>query len=154
MMWLLHAFERTHWPLPVAPRVQDSNNKLCSMPYIRTSGISLSCAPSALPPDTTMLPCLHLGPAHVKLCIPPTCRSQKPRKCRTCFGAGYYPCAACLGRGKTGGCLTGAPPLATCACCTGNGRQLCADCNSTGLANNWLWSPKREPGVWGARGEW
>lgn len=26
-----------------------------------------------------------------------------PRRCTTCFGAGYYPCATCKGRGKVSG---------------------------------------------------
>ncbi len=26
--------------------------------------------------------------------------NSKPRKCKTCYGAGYYPCPTCHGRGK------------------------------------------------------
>lgn len=75
----------------------------------------------------------------------------KPRKCRSCYGAGYTPCAACGGRGKRGGLLPGAGPACGCGECGGRGRQRCGDCGGGGLANGWLWSPAEDPG-WGARG--
>jgi hypothetical protein len=42
--------------------------------------------------------------------------SQKPRKCKVCFGAGFYPCEACCGRGKTGGIFSDNPIQASASC--------------------------------------
>ncbi|GBF91500.1 hypothetical protein Rsub_04240 [Raphidocelis subcapitata] len=75
----------------------------------------------------------------------------KPRKCRTCWGAGYTLCDACGARGKRGGAFEGGP-LVPCPACAGRGRLQCTACNATGLANSWLWKPSNDPG-WGARGE-
>ncbi|GAX75157.1 hypothetical protein CEUSTIGMA_g2601.t1 [Chlamydomonas eustigma] len=81
--------------------------------------------------------------------------NKVPRKCKGCFGAGYLPCNTCNGRGKVGGCFKQAQqPLTSCSGCLGKGRQGCMKCGSTGLANSWLWSPKKGPGIWGAPGEW
>ncbi|CAM6094745.1 unnamed protein product [Calypogeia fissa] len=74
----------------------------------------------------------------------------KPTRCSECLGVGNNLCVLCKGRGKTGGVFTGIP-LEKCGLCKGRGRQLCKRCQSTGLANNWLYTPL-ENGGWGPRG--
>ncbi|KAL6748721.1 hypothetical protein V8C86DRAFT_1123056 [Haematococcus lacustris] len=76
----------------------------------------------------------------------------KPRKCRSCWGAGSNVCPTCQGRGMVGGVLPGAPPLQRCTTCSRRGCVACQACGSTGLANSWLWQPAKDPG-WGARGQ-
>ncbi|KAG2435014.1 hypothetical protein HYH02_012012 [Chlamydomonas schloesseri] len=76
----------------------------------------------------------------------------KPRKCQSCYGAGYTPCPACHGRGRQGGVFPGQPAAVPCATCGSRGRVRCQPCQHTGLANFWLWQPS-ENGGWGARGQ-
>jgi len=64
-----------------------------------------------------------------------------PWRCPVCFTAGWVPCGACGGRGKTGGLFTG-DPLASCAACEARGARACARCDGTGCVNTWLWTPK------------
>lgn len=78
-------------------------------------------------------------------------RYLRPKRCLTCLGTGYVVCDTCKGRGKTGGLLTGSKGVC-CSTCEGEGCTKCSACNATGIANNWLFQPAKDPG-WGPRGE-
>jgi len=84
--------------------------------------------------------------------IPWAAEQMRPRKCLTCYGAGFYPCKICHGRGKVGGCFEEAPPLSACEACEARGRMRCQSCSGQGISNSWLWRPANDPG-WGPRGE-
>ncbi|KAF5831904.1 hypothetical protein DUNSADRAFT_12391 [Dunaliella salina] len=84
--------------------------------------------------------------------IPWAAEQMRPKKCQTCYGAGFYPCKVCHGRGKVGGCFAEAPPLSACEACQARGRMRCPKCSGKGILNSWLWRPANDPG-WGPRGE-
>ena len=70
-----------------------------------------------------------------------------------CLGTSYVVCGACRGRGKVGGLLdTSESKGERCETCDGEGILACQECNATGIKNNWLFQPAKDPG-WGPRGE-
>ena len=70
-----------------------------------------------------------------------------------CLGTSYVVCGACRGRGKVGGLLdTSVSKGERCETCDGEGILACQECNATGIKNNWLFQPAKDPG-WGPRGE-
>lgn len=82
-------------------------------------------------------------------------RELKPKSCKACTGCGYILCCTCKGRGKVGGLGFGVavPEQANkCPKCGGTGHNDCGGCETTGLANSWLWTPVTKDGGWGPRG--
>jgi len=77
----------------------------------------------------------------------------RPKRCMECVGTGQRICRTCMARGRVGGCgLTGGARSEECAVCKGEGLVPCGACKATGIANNWLFQPAKNPG-WGPRGE-
>jgi len=80
-------------------------------------------------------------------------RALTPQRCMECLGTSYVVCGACRGRGKVGGLLdTSESKGERCETCDGEGILACQECNATGIKNNWLFQPAKDPG-WGPRGE-
>ncbi len=75
----------------------------------------------------------------------------RPKRCMQCVGTGQRICRTCMARGKVGGCGLDARSK-ECAVCQGEGLVPCGACKATGITNNWLFQPAKNPG-WGPRGE-
>lgn len=98
------------------------------------------------------------GVALVLFAWPAVKRELRPIRCVTCLGMSWTICDSCAGRGKTGLNLISLGDakngtLSYCKECAGKGRCPCVACNATGIENNKLYRPTKNPG-WGPRGEW